>query len=188
MQLTYLDKDLPAGTICTQRLQQLVQFAEYRVLVRKCKTYCQHRNIDINNYIDDPRFIGTNAVHIYFLPIPLAISIVESLRNNWPSRDHALTALHSYTGSSNHVNTVRHELAHILHKTFKLRVVHDYNLTIDDTDVTATSFIPQYNIILSVEEECSVSSRDGYTFVHITDTTDLTDTLSLILPLCCKPL
>lgn len=167
-QMTYIynDAQLPAGTICTERLYDMLNFKEYKGFIFKCIVYCRNRNISLDQYIDDPKYLSRNNRRIYFLPIELAIGITENVRMSNPTRGSTLSTLYKLNGQKIHVQLHERkaeELISFLQRTlatFSINTIKEYSVIVEGKGYRIDLYVPKYKLAIEYDEYHHVVSSD----------------------------
>jgi len=199
MSFIYKESEIPEGTICTERLQELIQFSEYKRFIFKCKVYCDNRNINMDQYIDDPKYLRPNVKHVYFLPIDLAVGIIENVRMSNPNRGKTLDYLYSLKGEKIHIQLQDRKaeefvvmLSKILYN-FGIQTVKEFSLL--GSKYKVDLYIPNYNIVVEYDEYHHTTNNDkdrekeiiehlNCVFIRVKDSDSLSENVSKVLSKC----
>lgn len=203
MSFVYKENELPVGTICTQRLHNLIKFSEYKKFIFKCKTYCDNRGIDLNDYIDNKKFLVPHATKIFFLPIDLAIGIIENVRMHNINRGTTLEYLYKLKGEKMHVQLQERKADSVLDiiaytlKTFAIDSYKEYTI---NNKYRIDLYIPTYNLAIEYDEyhhaqqaaedeirESYIKTIIGCEFIRLQDADSMSINISKVLSKCLMP-
>jgi len=194
MVLVYNDNEVPKGYICTERLYAMLKFKEYKGFIFKCKVYCNNRNIDLSSYIDRPESLRPGWKKLYFLPLDLAIGIVENVRMSNPNRGLTLEHLYTLRGEKVHIQLQDRKAEEFI--GLLKNILTSFNIASDKEfsykGYRIDLYIPSHNIAIEYDEYHHVKHKDierekllvdnlGCKFIRIKDTEDISVGLSKVL-------